>query len=204
MHTWSDETVDWNGINDAARYIGQTLRKRWRVGVRDYKEKFGTVRVYCSLGWHQFHCITHPGHVYNRWPKWLWRLDCHYGWRVCHLLNYIVVPVHCWAYRRAYQEAIRRWPHLRLEILHGADYTELLAPLGVHRVRTGKNSYEIHIDWSEHDYVRPPEMYTDEDEGTETAVSRGSEEASVTTTADVSTVGANSETTTEQVVKEST
>ena len=129
MHDWSDQGVDWAGINEAARYIAHFLLRWGRVGVRDYKEKWGTVRVYLSLGWHQFHCITHPGHCYSRYPKWLWTLDCRYGYRLMKLVNWAVVPYHAWLYRLAYKRAVRKWPHLRAEIVSAADYHELLKGL---------------------------------------------------------------------------
>lgn len=155
MHNWGDEDVDWSGIDEAARYIGLGLRKYFRVPVQDYKEKYGTVRVYCHFGWHQFHDITHPGYAFSRYPKWLWKLDCRFGRFLIAPLNVLVRPLHVWAYKSYYSAAIRKWPHLRLEILSGADYSELLGHEGVKEVCTGKNSYTIHIDWKEGDYKRP-------------------------------------------------
>lgn len=130
MHTWGDESVDWAGINDAASFIAQYLISRGRVNVRDWKEKFGTVRVYCSLGWYQFHSITHPQYMYSRYPGWLWKLDCYYGSRTVQFLTgWFVLPYHRWLYRRAYRLAVGKWPHLRREIIGAADYHELLTGL---------------------------------------------------------------------------
>ncbi len=129
MHLWGDETVDWAGISAAARFIGTNLVRWGRINVRDYKEKYGTVRVYCDLGWYQFHSITHPSYCYSQYPKWLWSLDCRYGWRLIRPLNWIAVPYHKWLYRRVYRLAVRRWPHLTAEILACADYHELLVGL---------------------------------------------------------------------------
>ena len=129
MHRWGDENVDWAGICDAARFIGERLRKWGRVHVSQYKEKWGTVRVYCYLGWLQVHSLTHPGHAFSRYPKWLWRLDCRLGPPLMHLLNLVAVPYHKWLYRRTYAQAVRRWPHLRKEILCAADWPELLKGL---------------------------------------------------------------------------
>lgn len=129
MHNWGDESVDWDGIYGAARFIAARLR-RYRVNVRDYKEKYGTVRVYCSLGWSQLHSITHPGHVWCRYPKWLWILDCRYGSRIIPFLcNWAVIPFHCWLYRDTYRRAVEKWPHLRDEIVTAADFHELLEGL---------------------------------------------------------------------------
>lgn len=129
MHNWGDDSVDWKGINDAARYIAEYLVRWGLINVRDYKEKWGTVRVYLSLGWHQLHSITHPRHVWCRYPKWLWQIDCLYISRCMRPLNYLVVPYHKWLYRRAYRNAVEMWPHLRKEILCAADFSELLDDL---------------------------------------------------------------------------
>lgn len=129
MHSWGDTSVDWAGINAAARFIGQSLVRWGRINVRDYKEKWGTVRVYCSLGWYQFHSITHPRHCYSRYPQWLWVLDCRVGSRVVRPLSWAVLPYHKWLYRRTYRKAVEKWPHLRREILCAADFHELLEGL---------------------------------------------------------------------------
>jgi len=127
MHCWGDENVDWKGIDDSASYIALNLRKWGRVGVRDWKEKYGTVRIYCSLGWHQLHCITHPGHCFSRYPKWLWILDCKYGTKIIpFLFNWFIVPYHKWLYRKLYKDMVKKYPHLKKEITCMADYNELL------------------------------------------------------------------------------
>lgn len=147
MHSWGDKNVDWKGISDAARYIGTNLRKWGRVSVQDYKEKYGTVRVYCNFGWWQLHSITHPGYAYSQYPQWLWKLDCDYISKVVQLLNPLVTIYQVWLYKYLYRQAIRKWPLLREEILCGADYNELLTEHGLHRVRMGERSYAIHHDW---------------------------------------------------------
>jgi len=129
MHDWSDKSVDFNGIDKAAEYIGLNLIKWGRVNVRQYKEKFGTVRVYCSFGWYQLFNVTHPGYHYNRYPIWLWNLDCLWLSKIFPLLNFIIVPLQEKLYTYCYRRAIKKWPHLRKEILSGADYSELLKGL---------------------------------------------------------------------------
>jgi hypothetical protein len=131
MHNWGDPNVDWDGINDAARFIGVWLKKYARMEVRDYKEKYGTVRVYCSFGWQQIHSILYPGYVWiHKW--WPHRLDMWFSYDTPFLkwLNrYIVVPIHVRLYRWRYQQAIKKWPHLREEILCCADWDEVLKGL---------------------------------------------------------------------------
>ncbi len=129
-HIWGQEGVDWNGISDAASYIGEFLKRWGRVNVTQYKEKWGTVRVYCDLGWYCLLNITHPGYVHYRpYPEWLKRLDIFCLSRAIRKLNFLVVPFHAWLYRLAYKKAIAKWPHLKAEIIDGADYHELLKGL---------------------------------------------------------------------------
>lgn len=129
MHHWGDNGVDFKGIANAADWIGQQLVRWGRVNVTTTKEKFGTARVYCSFGWYQFHSITHPRHAYSQYPRWLWHLDCDYGNKICWLLNLLVVPYHRWLYRLVYRFALKKWPHLKREIIYGADKQELLKGL---------------------------------------------------------------------------
>jgi hypothetical protein len=130
MHLWGDQNVDWAGINDAAWFIAKNLKRWGRVSVRDWKEKYGTVRVYCSLGWHQLHDITHPGYCFSRYPRWLWAFDCRHGSRIVQALTgWWIVPYHKWLYRFVYRRAVVKWPHLRQEILSAADFHELLRGL---------------------------------------------------------------------------
>lgn len=157
MHNWGDENVDWEGIGEAAWFIAKNLRRWGRVGVRDWKEKYGTVRVYCSFGWSQIQCIVKPGWCFNRWPRWLWLLDCNVGRHLVRPLNKIVVPYQTWLYTYIYGRAIKKWPHLRLEILSGADYHELLKKYGVHTIKTADRSSEIHYDWHKDNFVYPKE-----------------------------------------------
>lgn len=131
MHNWSDDSVDWNGINSAVNYISDFCRKWARMGGQA-KEKFGTVRFYTTLGWRNFLHITHPGYVhYGPYPKWLLTFDIYYGYKVLKYtgLAYISYKWHCLIYRQAYKNAIKKWPHLKDEITCCADYSELLKGL---------------------------------------------------------------------------
>lgn len=127
MHCWGEWPDElFADVGEAAQYIGAYLRKYGRVNVRQTKEKYGTVRVYLSLGWHQMHSITHPGYVFSQYPNWLWKLDCLYLSKAMRLINPLVVKYHIWLYKRAYRNAVKKWPHIRTEILCDADYLELL------------------------------------------------------------------------------
>jgi hypothetical protein len=125
-HYWGEEDFDWEGLDKAINFIDKNLVKWGRVNIRQSKEKYGTARIYCSLGWYQFHSITHPRACLNRYPKWLWVLDCDYGSKIVRLLNWIIFPYHKWLYKTVYYIACKRYPHLENEICCCADFVELL------------------------------------------------------------------------------
>lgn len=139
MHQWGDEGVDWNGIESAAEYIA-TFCRRWAFLGGQYKEKYGTVRFYASFGCLSLHNIIYPGYYYNQFPKWLWNLDCDYiGPCLRFLFEKLFIRWQKFIYNMAYQRALKKWQHLRAEILCGADWIELIK--GV----TRKEDNTIHI-----------------------------------------------------------
>ena len=125
MHYYGED-FDWEGLDKAINFIHNRFR-RWRIPVRQSKEKFGTCRIYCSLGWYCLLNITHPGYVsYYKYPKWLVHLDIYYLPKIVKLLNFIVLPIHKYIYRDTYYKAVKMFPHLENEICCMADYVELL------------------------------------------------------------------------------
>jgi len=94
MHSygnWPDELF--GDVSAAAEYIGRWLRQYGRINVRDYKEKFGTVRVYCSIGFDQFYNIFFPGYCWIK-PWWPNKLDHWLSYKTPLLkwINAIAVP----------------------------------------------------------------------------------------------------------------
>lgn len=128
MHDWSDKSVDWKGVGDAAEYI-ETFCKRWaRLGGQS-KEKYGTVRFYANFGVFNLLSLTHPGYChYGPYPKWLIHFDIYYSPTIFKWsgLAWIFSKIQPAIYSKAYINAIHRWPHLRAEILVDADYVELI------------------------------------------------------------------------------
>jgi hypothetical protein len=124
MHNWGDARVDWRGIDEAASYIGENCRKWGRIGVSQYKEKYGTVRVYCHFGFYDLSSLIYPGyHYYPKWTKWMRYVPI--SW-----LNRLIVPIQTRIYRHFYKQAVKKWPHLTDEILCAADWDEYLVGLG--------------------------------------------------------------------------
>jgi hypothetical protein len=115
--------------DNAAYFIHQYLVRYGRISVTQSKEKYGTVRVYCTLGYWGFHGLFNPGHIYVRWPKWLYGLDLKYGRPIMQVLNKLIVPYHKFIYCRAYKKAVEKYPAIRERILRTADYPDLLEGL---------------------------------------------------------------------------
>ena len=113
----------------AAYFIHEYLVRYGRISVRQSKEKYGTVRVYCSLGYWGFYGLFYPGRVWIHWPRWLNDLDWKIGRPVMQVLNKVIVPYHKFIYRRAYKKAIEKYPHIKKRILGTADFSNLLEGL---------------------------------------------------------------------------
>lgn len=124
-HNWGEEGIDWRGIEDAADEIGVFLAKWGRISVHQTKEKFGTVRVYCSFGWDCFHGIIWPRHMWiHKW--WPYYFDLLIAKVTLPILSRVAFPYQRWIYRKAYSNAVKKYPHLREEIFSCVDFGELL------------------------------------------------------------------------------
>lgn len=126
-HEWGDDDVDWEAINAATDYLPMYMR-RWGRIFSHGKEKYGTVRVSAVLGHISLHGILWPAYYYNQFLyKWMWKLDI-----VCvtPILRFLFSRVwgkyQVFIYRKAYKNALYKWPHIEDEILEDADWPELL------------------------------------------------------------------------------
>ena len=127
MHYWGDKNVDWAGIDAAATYIADFCRKYGRIGGQ-HKEKYGTVRFYSTFCYSLL-SLTHPGYMHYRpYPNWLKNLDINYGKYIIKYtgISWVMSKWQPFIYSTAYNRAIKKWPHLREEILVNADHIELI------------------------------------------------------------------------------
>ena len=121
MHSWGDGFKYFGDVSRAADEIGDFCRKWGRINVAQTKEKYGTARVYCTLGLTDLHGLLYPGYAYVRGPYWLMTLP---------IFRYL--PTRWWqrrVYRLAYARALKKYPHIREEILDCADWPEYLEGL---------------------------------------------------------------------------
>lgn len=139
-HDWSDKNVDWMGIEAAASYIYSYCYKWGRLGGQA-KEKYGTVRFYTSFGWLSLHTLIYPGYHFNQFPTWLWKLDIDYISPVIDkLFGSLFRKWQQYIYSKAYNNAVKRWPHLREEILSCADWPECIKGYNLKRGEANDNS----------------------------------------------------------------
>jgi hypothetical protein len=121
--------LEYQQIYDAASYIGNYCAKWGRLGGQ-YKEKYGTVRFYAMFGAFYLHSLIYPGYYYNQFPRWLWVMDIYYiGPFIERVFGAILYKWQSIIYRRAYKNALAKWPHLREPILKCSDLPDLLQGL---------------------------------------------------------------------------
>lgn len=138
MHDWSSNWPHFADVGEAADYIGAFCKKWGKIRVSQTKEKYGTARVYCSFsGCPNLHELFWPGHYYIRWERLgffgdiLQWIDNKIIDNIIYYsgINYIFVPYQEFIYRLAYKRAMKKYPHIKKEIKHGADFDELLKNL---------------------------------------------------------------------------
>lgn len=150
-HYWGDAGVDWDGINNAADFIADYCKKHGRLGGQS-KEKFGQCRYYAQFGLRSLHEIVYPGYYRNMWhippemekvytetgfwsssyalKRVLWHLDRYSGFVLDHKwVQELIINYQFKVYEQAYRAAVLKWPHLKGEILGGADYWDHLEHL---------------------------------------------------------------------------
>lgn len=128
MHDWSGDFPYFQEVGEAADYIGDFCVKWGRIPVTQTKEKYGTVRVYCSFGCWGLHGIVKPQYIYYQWPKWTWPINS-FSDKIISKFYFVIIPYQKFIYRLAYKKALKKWPMIRKEILTCADWDECLKGL---------------------------------------------------------------------------
>jgi hypothetical protein len=114
FHNWDDQDFDWKSLYDAIEEGTHIMEKFGRIGVHS-KEKYGTARWHLYLFTGHLHELTHPGYVYCRYPKWLWRFDVNY-----RPLRFLIHPIRWWQKKvieYAFNYMCNRYPHISAEIV---------------------------------------------------------------------------------------
>lgn len=123
MHTWGDGFKYFNEVDAAAYYIGDFCAKWGRIHVTQCKEKYGTVRVYCSLTCDNLQELLFPHYGFIKGPYKLMTFP------IFRPLRPLIFMWQKFIYRLAYKKAISKWPMIKKEILCCADWDEYLEGL---------------------------------------------------------------------------
>lgn len=109
-------------------FVVKNLMRWGRINVSDWKEKYGSLRVYCTFGWYEFHTLVHPGRKYVTWPTWVRTIDIKLTEVILERLKLSLV-VFAWQkliYNVVYHLAFRLFPDQALKLYLGMDYPEHL------------------------------------------------------------------------------
>ena len=124
-HHWGDD-FDFASIGHAADEIGAYCVKWGRIPVTQTKEKYGTVRVYNSWGIENLYWLIRPNYHYYKLPIWVRKLDDRTFGKLFRFALPLIFKYQTYIYNKAYQKAVKKYPHLREEILVNADWPEFI------------------------------------------------------------------------------
>ena len=129
MHNWGDEWFEKHGdeLYKAIDIIYNMTRRYGRFGGQ-IKEKYGTLRFYAFFYAGGLYALIKPGYYYCHWPKWIWHLDCLMQARQPKWTIRLIRKWQHYIYRKAYDKAVAKFPHILTEIVICADYEQLLSP----------------------------------------------------------------------------
>lgn len=128
MHRWGDGFPYFADVENAAYDIEMFCRRWGRFGGQS-KEKFGTVRFYARFYGGGIYSLVKPGYYFYHWPKWAVAIELFLFSHTPKCLKNLIYRYQAQVYRKAYSLALKKYPHIREEILGGADYEELLEGL---------------------------------------------------------------------------
>ena len=146
IHNWGDDSFDWNALNKAIEIIWWWSTKIGRFGGQ-IKEKYGTLRFYAFFSDGTLYSVCKPGYYYYRWPHQVHKFDLYVIRRITNFLGirWLITRWQYFIYNLAYQRAIKKYPHIREEILQNADYLELIK--GSEDMRAHWVTYRVDGTW---------------------------------------------------------
>jgi hypothetical protein len=116
-HHWGDKDFDWDSLYSAINEGSQIMRVFGRIGVNS-KEKYGTARWGIFLCDDTLHSLIYPGHYFNRFPKWLWKLDVRL--QPLRWVSWIIRAYQKQVVQFAFHYICYRYSHIQDEILSDA------------------------------------------------------------------------------------
>jgi len=123
-HVWGEKDFDWDSLYEAINIGTRMMKRLGRIGVHS-KEKYGTARWSLYFFDGTLHSFTHPGYVYNQYPKWLWKLNCRL--KLPKLLRRPIQSYQAFIVKITFSYLCYKFPHIIDEIISDAP-RELLTP----------------------------------------------------------------------------
>jgi len=142
-HVWGETDFDWDSLHKACGELHDNAHRYGRLGIAT-KEKWGCLRASTWFWDGSLHSLIWPGYVYTQWSRHfpksiadcLWSADVYFWPKLTRYSGVLWLArkwqrlVYGWAYRRV----VAKYPHIADEILHDAEYPELISweAQGVH------------------------------------------------------------------------
>ncbi len=123
-HDWSEKDFDWNSLNEAG-YLIERICAISRLGI-NWKEKYGTLRIYPNFFTGSLHELQYPGYVYCQY-KFLrdqrWYLDIYFWPTVFKYtgMTWLIRKVQELTYTLAFYIAMKKYPNIKEEICVNAE-----------------------------------------------------------------------------------
>lgn len=121
-HEWGDKDFDWKGLDEALNLLDGYLRKYGRMTV-SVKEKYGTARVSCYFHYEPMDFLC------RRLRRGIFRTISLKiaGWSIYqNTIGALIRSYQIFIYNRAYQKAVRKYPHLKHELFCDIDHPEFV------------------------------------------------------------------------------
>jgi hypothetical protein len=119
-----DYQPDYKAISDSIDIFHKWARRGMIMG--QIKEKYYSTRWYAYLGTAlSLHSIFYPQHIYNRFPKWLHKLDYKVFIPFFRYtgMSYLFGKWQVFCYKQAYKEVLTKYPHVD----HCINFEELVS-----------------------------------------------------------------------------
>lgn len=128
-HVWNDGWEYWKDLGDAIHFCKKHWRAWGRIGIAFSKEKWGVFNHNCQFYWGSWpiHELVKPGYTYYQWPKWLMLIEMEYLSKAVKYIGmrWLVQQWQKLVYNVVLWRALRKWSHIRDELLCDADYDML-------------------------------------------------------------------------------
>lgn len=130
-HDWNEDSFDWHSLGKACNFF-LYLRSIGRVQISSTKEKYGTMRLeflFWAGHYHEFmHSMIYPGRLFIKWPYLVRLIDMYVFTPIARYsgLCRLVTMYQRLVFNVLTIIAVKKWPHIRYEIMSELEFRDLL------------------------------------------------------------------------------